>query len=365
MNPDKKNRDWNPDWWRYKGIRLNFGIYQAKHVICYKCNCKILVRSISDLKTHLQTRAHKEHCEVFLASSQLPAPKIQFPKVKGFCNKALLEVYECPYVQNFKRKSGALVEKYKREKPVATIDKVRSNFLNITNKQRVKEGKPRLEEMNDEKLLKNIFEQFDSIFKSIYQGKRRDFLKSKPIEFEDILKEDENLMKKSKRSTRSLTNTVVGSASELITSELITDTAELSQIYDSLTQDEIFDEENLLQAFRDHNQSSLCTLGANTKSQYLRSFTQVIKFCHQRKVSFGPVSVSTYIEELFSKKTVKRKTINGMIAAISYFVNKVAKDDYHKTIKLSRVKQEKFVKQDHFDLKYYDNVDGFFNLFKK
>lgn len=26
----------NPDWWRYKGVRMNFAVFMQKYLICYK-----------------------------------------------------------------------------------------------------------------------------------------------------------------------------------------------------------------------------------------------------------------------------------------------------------------------------------------
>ena len=44
---------YDPAWWRYRGVRMNFAVLEQKYLVCYKCNKLIHHTQLQDLTRHL------------------------------------------------------------------------------------------------------------------------------------------------------------------------------------------------------------------------------------------------------------------------------------------------------------------------
>jgi len=131
FHPDKDQvTNYDPDWWRYKGVRMNFAVLCGIYLVCYKCNKLIRYKSLQELTRHLDSLSHKESNEVFYSSGSLPSKEFKFPIAKGYSTKASYhQLYECPFIQQWrlhKRLSSSKIRtvetKAKRE--------VRDKFFN-------------------------------------------------------------------------------------------------------------------------------------------------------------------------------------------------------------------------------------------
>ena len=164
---------YDPDWWRYRGVRMNFAVLQGKYLVCYKCNRIINYKTLQDLTRHLHSFSHHESCEIFHSSKATPAPMLKFPVAEGYCSRSThRQLFNCPFVEEFnlKKELTTTTVKIKDSKTKVVM---RNRLLDFYNKRRVNQGLCRLEELPDNKELLNIGAGFSFVYDTLTKSKNK------------------------------------------------------------------------------------------------------------------------------------------------------------------------------------------------
>ena len=349
----------NSNWWRYKGVRMNFGVFLQRFLVCYKCSRIVSYKTLQSLTRHLNTHAHKESCEIFHATQVGVPTELQFPVATGYWSKATFtQLYDCPFVREWNTvKSLSARKRYTAEPKTKQL--LRDKYFEYWNDKRLLRGKPRLEEMEDNNDIVELAEGFGYVYDELLKGKKKSDILLK-FNAKNVTKErTETTAPKRKREIKASSKHTEHDSFSLLDS--LTDVPSSISAAFHLTPT---DPQGYAKLFADFVANPKWKLSKSTASKYLRSFRSVVKQWSQVGLDLQN-GYEEFIRQGMQERQVNSSTLNNVIAAVTYFVKKIAVDDYAKNISYERIKQHDPEKQPVFPLKYYEeaNFDSFLELF--
>lgn len=255
-------------------------------------------------------------------------------------------MYECPFVKEWTLLKTLSTRK-ERSAETKTKQLLRDKYFEFCNERRQQSGKPRLEDAPNNEQIVELDDGFGYLYQQFTKGRTKSTM-MKDLKTKLTTNNDTDFQHSEKKRLKK-------GEQKLEDQETCTLTDRLTDIpFDivSVREHTLNDPQGYAMLFANFIKTPVCKLSKSTASKYLRSFRLVVKQCSQSGLDLQN-GYEEFISHCTERKELSAATINNVIAAVAYFVKKIAKDDYAKSVSFDRLKQYDPEKQPIFPLKYY------------